>query len=176
MHRNNILIYIKQDANLHCSFFLETALRVSASTSTHHQEHIQLYLQHLIFVRPLLLPAAIAAGSSNGLTNIRWCRYSCMRSWWWVEVPPETRRAVSRKNKLCNFASRWIYIRKQAKLIALVKVQLINVIMTCFLWLQSDYFCHILFIFGFFPLFLIALILPSLTPKDLYVTLYGRST
>ena len=52
----------------------------SGGTSTHHQEHIQLYLQHLVFVKPLLLPAAIAAGSSNGVTNSRCCRYSCMRS------------------------------------------------------------------------------------------------
>jgi hypothetical protein len=38
----------------------------------------------------------IAADCSNGVTNT-WCRrYSCMRSWWWVEVPPETCRAVSR--------------------------------------------------------------------------------
>ena len=37
-----------------------------------------------------------AADSSNGLTNTRCCRYSCLRSWWWVEVPPETCRAVSR--------------------------------------------------------------------------------
>jgi len=59
-------------------------------TSTHNQERIQLYLQHLVLVKPLLLPAAIAAGSSNGLTNTRCCRYSCMRSWLWVEVPPET--------------------------------------------------------------------------------------
>jgi hypothetical protein len=39
--------------------YLETALRVSGGTSTHHQEHIQLYLQHLVFVTPLLLPAVI---------------------------------------------------------------------------------------------------------------------
>ena len=32
-----------------------------------------------------------------------------MRSWWWVEVPHETCRAVSRYNKLCNVASCWIY-------------------------------------------------------------------
>jgi len=32
--------------------------------------------------------------SSNGLTNTWWCRCSCMRSWWWVVVPPETCRAV----------------------------------------------------------------------------------
>jgi len=40
--------------------------------------------------------STIAAGSSNGMTNTRWCRYSCLRFWWWVEVPPETCRAVSR--------------------------------------------------------------------------------
>jgi hypothetical protein len=41
-------------------FYLETALHVSGGTSTHHQEHIQLYLQHLVFVTPLLLSAAMA--------------------------------------------------------------------------------------------------------------------
>jgi hypothetical protein len=93
--------------------YLETDLHVSGSTFTHHQERIQLYLQHLVFVTPLLLSAAIvkemeqhtqtgsnsstiAAGSSNGVTNTRCCRYSCMRSWWRVEVPPETCRSVSR--------------------------------------------------------------------------------
>ena len=40
-------------------FYLETALHVSGGTSTHHQERIQLYLQHLVFVTPLLLSAAI---------------------------------------------------------------------------------------------------------------------
>jgi hypothetical protein len=87
--------------------YLETALRVTGGTSTHHQERIQLYLQHLVFVTPLLLSAAIswnrfectvggvrypqytqtgsnsstiAADSSNGVTNNRCCRYSCMRS------------------------------------------------------------------------------------------------
>jgi len=39
--------------------YLETALHVLGSTTTHHQEHKQLYLQHLVFVRPLLLPAAV---------------------------------------------------------------------------------------------------------------------
>jgi len=38
----------------------------------------------------------IAVGSSNGLTSNRCCRYSCVCSWWWVEIPPETCRAVSR--------------------------------------------------------------------------------
>jgi hypothetical protein len=88
--------------------YLETAIHVSGGTSTHHQERLQLYLQHLVFVTPLLLSAAIswnrfecavgglrhpqhtqtgsnsstiASDSSNGVvTNTRCCRYSCMRS------------------------------------------------------------------------------------------------
>jgi hypothetical protein len=39
--------------------YLETALHVSGGTSTHHQGRKQLYLQHLVFVTPLLLSAAI---------------------------------------------------------------------------------------------------------------------
>ena len=58
MHCKNILIYIQQDATLHSLFYLETALHVSGGTTTRHQEHIQLYIQHLVFVTPLLLPAA----------------------------------------------------------------------------------------------------------------------
>jgi hypothetical protein len=38
--------------------YLETALHVSGDTSTHHQERIQLYLQHLVFVTPLLCNVA----------------------------------------------------------------------------------------------------------------------
>ena len=67
MHRKNILIYIQQDATLHGLFYLETALHVSGGTTTHHQERKQLYLQHLVFVTPLLLPAAIVEGSSNDM-------------------------------------------------------------------------------------------------------------
>ena len=47
MQRNTVYLY------------LETALHVSGGTSTHHQERIQLYLQHPVFVTPLLLSAAI---------------------------------------------------------------------------------------------------------------------
>ena len=42
--------------------YVETALHISGGTSTHHQERIQLYLQHLVFVTPLLLSAAIVEG------------------------------------------------------------------------------------------------------------------
>jgi hypothetical protein len=65
---------------------LKTALHVSGGVSTHHQEHTQLYLQHLALVKPLLLPvdiveelelqsssnsSTITTGSSNGLTSTR---------------------------------------------------------------------------------------------------------
>jgi len=78
--------------------YLETALLVSGGTSTHHQERKKLYLQHLVFVTPLRHPqhtqtscnfSTIAADSSNGVTDTRCCRYSCLRSWWWVELLPE---------------------------------------------------------------------------------------
>jgi len=55
----NILMYIQQDATLHSLLYLETALHVSGGNITHHQERKQLYLQHLVFVTPLLLSAAI---------------------------------------------------------------------------------------------------------------------
>jgi hypothetical protein len=39
--------------------YLETTLHVSGGTSTHYQERIQLYLQHLVFGTALLLSTAI---------------------------------------------------------------------------------------------------------------------
>ena len=56
------LTYIQQDATLHSLLYLETALHVSDGTITDHQERKQLYLQHLVFVTPLLLAAAIVEG------------------------------------------------------------------------------------------------------------------
>jgi hypothetical protein len=90
----SILQYISNKMQRYAVYlYLKTALHVSGGTSTHHQERIQLYLQHLVFVTPLLLPAAIveelktgsnsstiATDSSNGVTNTRCCRYSYMRS------------------------------------------------------------------------------------------------
>jgi hypothetical protein len=49
--------------------YLETALHVSGGT-THHQERKQLYLQHLVFVTPLLLPAAIVAGTPDAVDTV----------------------------------------------------------------------------------------------------------
>jgi hypothetical protein len=42
--------------------YLKTTLHVSGGTSTHRQERMQLYLQHLVFVTPLLLSATIVEG------------------------------------------------------------------------------------------------------------------
>jgi hypothetical protein len=42
--------------------YLETALNVSGGTTTYHQERIQLYPQHLVFVTPTLLSAGIVEG------------------------------------------------------------------------------------------------------------------
>jgi hypothetical protein len=89
--------------------YLEPALHVLGGTSTYHQERIQLYLQHLYLShRYCYLPlswkswnrfewavggvrhpqrtqtssnsSTITADISNGLTNTRCCKYSCMRS------------------------------------------------------------------------------------------------
>jgi len=85
----SILIHIQQFPTLHRLFYLETALHVSGGATTHHQELQRMYLQHLVFVTQLLLPVAIVEELA----------------------PPETCRAVSRYNKLCNVESCWIYIR-----------------------------------------------------------------
>ena len=62
----NIFQYISNKMQLHTAYlYLEATLHVSGGTITHHQERKQLYLQHLV-------PAAIAAGSSNGVADIYW--------------------------------------------------------------------------------------------------------
>jgi hypothetical protein len=56
----NIFQYISNKMQRYTVYlYLETALHVSGATSTHHRERIQLYPQHLVFVTPLLLSAAI---------------------------------------------------------------------------------------------------------------------
>jgi hypothetical protein len=54
----SIFQYVSNKMQRHTVYlYLETAIHVSGGTSTHHQERIQLYLQHLVFVTLLLLSA-----------------------------------------------------------------------------------------------------------------------
>jgi hypothetical protein len=101
---NSVFQYISNKMQRYTVYlYLETGLHVASGTSTHHQERIQLYLQHLVFVtitttcryrgRAETLPvgtdlqlelhsnsSTIATGSSNGVTNTTCYRYNCMRS------------------------------------------------------------------------------------------------
>jgi hypothetical protein len=56
--------------------YLETALHVSGGISTHHQERIQLYLQHLVFVTPLLPSAAIVEELEPTGLSVLWVVYA----------------------------------------------------------------------------------------------------
>ena len=86
------------------------------------QRYAVYYLWKLLYMFRVVSPPIIRStynciysicylSNCNSLTSTRCCRYSCMCSWWWVEIPPETCRAVSRDNKLRNVVSCWIYIR-----------------------------------------------------------------
>jgi hypothetical protein len=73
----NIFQYISNKMQRYTVYlYLETALHVSGSTSTHLQKRVQLYLQHLVFVTPLLLPAFIVeelellCSSNSSTTNV----------------------------------------------------------------------------------------------------------
>jgi hypothetical protein len=63
--------------------WFECAQHTQTYFFNYYQERIHLYLQHLVFVAPLLLSAAIVEEMElrcNGVTNTRCCRYTCMRS------------------------------------------------------------------------------------------------
>jgi hypothetical protein len=65
--------------------------------NTHHQERKQLSRIYSIwYLSDRYCYLLLAAGRSNGVTNTRCCRYSCLRSWWCVVVPPETCKEVFR--------------------------------------------------------------------------------
>jgi hypothetical protein len=112
----------QKDATLHNSFISAkrcTCFRRFLRPSSGAQK---LYIQHLVFVKPLLLHFAVveelelmssnssttAKGSSNGLTNTRCCMY---RFW----APDDGRRNCLKHaehfaeiNELCKVASSWL--------------------------------------------------------------------
>jgi len=73
------------------NLYLETALHVSGGTSTHHQERIQLYLQHLVFVTPSL-PAGTSRQRHTCVIPEAVIQFKC--SWWWAKISLETCRAA----------------------------------------------------------------------------------
>jgi hypothetical protein len=95
-------------------YLWKTALHVSSGISKHHQEHIQSHLQYLVLVNRycylrVLWESCYWSHSDQlqlshsrdrkqyRLTSTRYCKCSWMCSWWCVEIPPETCRAVSQK-------------------------------------------------------------------------------
>jgi hypothetical protein len=104
VHCENILMYIQQDATLHSLFYLETALHVSGGTTTHYQKRKQTVSTASGICHTVTATCRYRGRVGTGLsvlwvayaTNTRCCRYSCLSSWFWVVVPPETCRAVSR--------------------------------------------------------------------------------
>jgi hypothetical protein len=75
---SNILIYIQKDVTLHSLFYLETAVHILGGTTTHHQER-KLYLQHLVFVTPLLLPAVTVRQIPDAVDTV----LCALNGGWW---------------------------------------------------------------------------------------------
>ena len=91
LHRNNILIYIQQDATLHSSFFiwkLPYMFRVvppPTIRSANNCTYSIWYLSHRYCYLPLSWKSwnrfeCAVGGVRHGVTNTRCCRYSCLRS------------------------------------------------------------------------------------------------
>jgi hypothetical protein len=121
--------------------FLETALHVPGGTSTHHQERIRLYLQHLVCVTPLLLSAAIVEELEPVwlCCGLAYATHSTLKpvptlprerqiavTVWHIpdavdtvvcapdngwKYRPEHVEQFPDMNKLCNVAPCWMYIR-----------------------------------------------------------------
>jgi len=96
--RDNIQIYeyIQQDATLHI-FILSGNCSKCFEWYHHPSSGAQTTVSTASGIcHTVTATCRDAAGSSNDVTNTRCCRFSCLRSWWWVVVPLETCRAVSR--------------------------------------------------------------------------------
>jgi hypothetical protein len=111
VHRKYILIYIQQDAMLHSLF-------ISGNCSScfgwyHHPSsgaHTTVSTASGT-CQTVIATCRYRGGVGTGL-SVLWVVYTLpTASWWWVEIPPETCRAVPEINELCNVASCWKYIR-----------------------------------------------------------------
>ena len=91
--------------------YLEISVRVSGGISTHRQEHTQLYLQHLVLLRPLLLPAALKRQVAVTVWQVPDAvdTVVCAPDDGWRYHPKHVQQFPD-INKLCNVASCWIYL------------------------------------------------------------------
>jgi hypothetical protein len=72
---SNIRDRISNEMQLYTVYLcLGTALHILGGISTHNQERIQLYLQHLVLVTPIMLPAAIAEGHDERAEELVTCK------------------------------------------------------------------------------------------------------
>jgi len=87
MHRNNILIYVQQDAMLHSLFYLETALHVSGGTTTHHQERKTTVSTASGICHTVTAICRYCGGIGTGL-NVLWVAYATHSTIKPVPAPP----------------------------------------------------------------------------------------
>ena len=107
-----VLIYFKRDATLHILFISEKLLymfRVVSSPIIRSTYNCIYSIWYLLTVRDENKLLVIYSYPLQ-LTSTRYCKYSYMCSWWWVKIPPEHVEQFPR-NKLCNVASLWKYIK-----------------------------------------------------------------
>jgi len=101
-----LLIYFQQDATLHSLFISRKLLYIFRVVSppiirsTYNWTVADLRrqpYQNNRFPHHAQTSSTVVAGRINDLTSTRYCIYSCVCSWWWVEIPPEICRAVFQK-------------------------------------------------------------------------------
>jgi hypothetical protein len=99
------ILYNQWDATYTMFFTIISAVHVSSGFSAHHQELIKLYVQPWVLS---CFPAVYCWCGWVGTVpthphqwqtvgkhdNNQGCAYSFISSWWWAEIPPETRRTL----------------------------------------------------------------------------------
>jgi len=109
-----ISTYIQQDATLRSLFISGNCSTCFGWYFTYHQERKQLYLQHLVFVTPLLLPAAVLEELEFFQVTV-WQipdavdTVVCAPDYGWRYHPKHVQQFPD-INKLCKVASCWVYI------------------------------------------------------------------
>jgi len=115
--------------------YLGTALHVSGGTYTHHHVRKQLYLQDLVFVTPLLLPAAIIFGNCS----------TCFG--WYLHPSSGEQTTVSTASGICHTvtATCHYYIWKLLYMFRVVPPPIIRRGNNCIysIWYLSHRYCYL---------------------------------